>query len=113
MAKELLIDPAVVRATTEVELGSIPVNAYQPDLEQERTLYGAEALDRVGRDMMLVREFELMLNAIKREGSYLGGPTSTPAPPISPSARRPLPSGRRSLWAWRTRSSAAIEAMGR
>jgi 2-oxoisovalerate dehydrogenase E1 component len=72
MAKELLIDPAVVRARTEVELGSIPVNAYQPDLEQERSLYGDEALDRIGRDMMLVREFELMLNAIKREGSYLG-----------------------------------------
>ena len=72
MAKELLIDPAVVRATTEVELGSIPVNAYQPDLEQERTLYGDETLDRIGRDMMLVREFELMLNAIKREGTYLG-----------------------------------------
>ena len=72
MAKELLIDPAVVRATTEVELGSIPVNAYQPDLEQERIMYGDEALDRIGRDMMLVREFELMLNAIKREGSYLG-----------------------------------------
>jgi 2-oxoisovalerate dehydrogenase E1 component len=72
MAKELLIDPAVVRATTEVELGSIPVNAYQADLEQERALCGDEALDRIGRDMMLVREFELMLNAIKREGSYLG-----------------------------------------
>jgi 2-oxoisovalerate dehydrogenase E1 component len=72
MAKELLIDPAVVRAATELELGSIPVNAYRPDLEQERTLYDDQALDRIGRDMMLVREFELMLNAIKREGSYLG-----------------------------------------
>ncbi|HET8914538.1 MAG TPA: thiamine pyrophosphate-dependent enzyme, partial [Propionibacteriaceae bacterium] len=72
MAKELLIDPAVVRAATEVELGSIPVNAYRPDLEQERASYGDQALDRIGRDMMLVREFELMLNAIKREGSYLG-----------------------------------------
>jgi 2-oxoisovalerate dehydrogenase E1 component len=72
MAKELLIDPAVVRAATELELGSIPVNAYRPDLEQERTSYGDQALDRIGRDMMLVREFELMLNAIKREGSYLG-----------------------------------------
>jgi 2-oxoisovalerate dehydrogenase E1 component len=74
MAKELLIDPAVVRAATEVELGSIPVNAYRPDLEQERASYGDQALDRIGRDMMLVREFELMLNAIKREGSYLGVP---------------------------------------
>jgi 2-oxoisovalerate dehydrogenase E1 component len=72
MAKELLIDPAVVRAATELELGSIPVNAYQPDLESERTLYGEVALDRIGRDMLLVREFELMLNSIKREGSYLG-----------------------------------------
>ena len=72
MAKELLIDPAVVRAATEVELGSIPVNAYRPDLEQERTVYGEVALDRIGRDMLLVREFELMLNAIKREGTYLG-----------------------------------------
>ena len=72
MAKELLIDPAVVRAATEVELGSIPVNAYRPDLEQERTVYGEAALDRIGRDMLLVREFELMLNAIKREGTYLG-----------------------------------------
>jgi 2-oxoisovalerate dehydrogenase E1 component len=72
MAKELLIDPAVVRAATEVEFGSIPVNAYRPDLEQERASYGDQALDRIGRDMMLVREFELMLNAIKREGSYLG-----------------------------------------
>jgi 2-oxoisovalerate dehydrogenase E1 component len=72
MAKELLIDPAVVRAATDVELGSIPVNAYRPDLEQERTSYGDQGLERIGRDMLLVREFELMLNAIKREGSYLG-----------------------------------------
>ena len=37
MAKELLIDPAVVRAKAELELRSIPVNAYQPDLDQERS----------------------------------------------------------------------------
>ena len=72
MAKELLIDPAVVRAKAEIELRSIPVNAYQPDLDQERELYGNQALDRIGRDMLLVREFELMLNSIKREGSYQG-----------------------------------------
>ena len=72
MAKELLIDPAMVRASAELELGSIPINAYQPDLEHEQELYGDESLDRIGRDMLLVREFELMLNAIKREGSYQG-----------------------------------------
>jgi len=72
MAKELLIDPAMVRASAELELGSIPINAYQPDLAHEQELYGDESLDRIGRDMLLVREFELMLNAIKREGSYQG-----------------------------------------
>jgi 2-oxoisovalerate dehydrogenase E1 component len=72
MAKELLIDPAMVRATAELELGSIPINAYQPDLGQEQELHGDESLGRIGRDMLLVREFELMLNAIKREGSYQG-----------------------------------------
>jgi 2-oxoisovalerate dehydrogenase E1 component len=72
MPKELLIDPEVVRAKAEVQLGSIPINAYQPDLEQERASYGDQGLDRIGRDMLLVREFELMLNSIKREGSYLG-----------------------------------------
>jgi 2-oxoisovalerate dehydrogenase E1 component len=72
MAKELLIDPATTRSRSEVALGSIKVNAYEPDLSRERKLLGDEALERIGRDMLLVREFELMLNAIKREGSYLG-----------------------------------------
>ncbi|MGV8885372.1 MAG: alpha-ketoacid dehydrogenase subunit alpha/beta [Microbacteriaceae bacterium] len=72
MAKELLIDPAVVRSRSEVSLGSISVNAYTPDLARERQQFGDEKLERIGRDMLLVREFELMLNAIKREGSYLG-----------------------------------------
>lgn len=72
MAKELLIDPAETRSRSEVELGSIKVNAYEPDLSRERKLFGDDALERIGRDMLLVREFELMLNAIKREGSYLG-----------------------------------------
>ena len=72
MAKELLIDPAIVRTKSELQLGSISVNAYKPDLTKERATYGDEALERIGRDMLLVREFELMLNAIKKEGSYLG-----------------------------------------
>ncbi len=72
MAKELLIDPATVRLRSALSLGSIEVNAYEPNLKAERKLHGDPALERIGRDMLLVREFELMLNAIKREGSYLG-----------------------------------------
>lgn len=72
MAKELHIDPAIIRQRGQIDLGSIQVNAYPADLDRELELYGAEALERIGRDMLLVREFELMLNAIKREGSYRG-----------------------------------------
>jgi 2-oxoisovalerate dehydrogenase E1 component len=72
MAKELLIDPATVRSRSELVIEPIAVNAYEPDLARERSLHGDDALERIGRDMVLVREFELMLNAIKREGSYRG-----------------------------------------
>lgn len=72
MAKEILVDPAAIRVRSELNLGSIPINSYQPDLKREREKFGDAALERIGRDMLLVREFELMLNSIKREGSYLG-----------------------------------------
>lgn len=72
MAKELLIDPVAIRRRHDIALASIPVNAYESDLVRERATYGDDALRRIGRDMILVREFELMLNAVKREGSYLG-----------------------------------------
>jgi 2-oxoisovalerate dehydrogenase E1 component len=72
MAKELLVDPAIVQRRSDLNLGSIKANAYEPDLERERSKFGDYNLERIGRDMLLVREFELMLNAIKREGAYLG-----------------------------------------
>lgn len=72
MAKELLINPTAIRATSSVSLGAIPVNNYSPDLKRERAHVGDDAIERIGRDMILVREFELMLYAIKRDGSYLG-----------------------------------------
>jgi 2-oxoisovalerate dehydrogenase E1 component len=72
MAKELLIDPATARSRSELTFDSIAVNTYRPDLATERKLHGDEALERIGRDMILVREFELMLQAIKRDGAYRG-----------------------------------------
>lgn len=72
MAKEILIDPAQVSAASTIELGSLKANAYTFDFAAERADLGDEALRRIGRDMVLIREFEQMLNAIKREASYLG-----------------------------------------
>ncbi|MCU1636770.1 MAG: Pyruvate/2-oxoglutarate dehydrogenase [Cryobacterium sp.] len=72
MAKELLIDPTSARSRSQLTFESIAVNTYQPNLASERKLHGDDALQRIGRDMILVREFELMLQAIKRDGAYLG-----------------------------------------
>lgn len=72
MAKELLIDPSETRRADRIDFASITVNGYVSDLAQETAAYGSDELRRIGRDMILVREFELMLNAIKREGAYLG-----------------------------------------
>ena len=72
MAKELFIDPQLVRAQTTLTSQPIPVNAYRPQLDVEREKFGDEGLQKIARDMILIREFELMLDDIKKKGSYRG-----------------------------------------
>lgn len=72
MAKEILVNPREVRAPGKIKLNPIPVNQYESDAQRELESFGGEALRRIARDMVLVREFELMLNSIKKEGAYLG-----------------------------------------
>lgn len=72
MAKELFIDPQQVRASSTLTGQAIAVNSYQTQLAVERERFGDEALGRIARDMILIREFELMLNDIKKTGEYRG-----------------------------------------
>lgn len=72
MPKELIIDPSVIRRAGELEFAPIPINSYRSTLAQDKKRHGADALIDVARDMVLVREFELMLDAIKKAGSYRG-----------------------------------------
>lgn len=72
MTKDLFIDPAVVRRPGSLEFAPIPINSYAGTLAQEKKRFGAEALVAAARDMVLVREFELMLDAIKKAGTYRG-----------------------------------------
>jgi len=72
MTKEIFIDPQRTRSQAELSSVPIPVNAYRPNLETERARLGDEKLHAIARDMILIREFELMLDSIKRQGSYLG-----------------------------------------
>lgn len=48
------------------------MNAYAATPEQEREKYGSESLVRIYRDMVFIREFESMLDGVKKEGAYRG-----------------------------------------
>ena len=72
MVKQLMISPDEVRRKETIALGSVPVNAYAKTLSDELaagTLTKADAV-RIYRDMVLIREFETMLDEIKRLGKY-------------------------------------------
>ena len=72
MPKSISINPNQMRATGLLELPRIPINAYQPDAAKEAALYGTPALRRMYRDMVLIRNFETMLDQLKKEGQYAG-----------------------------------------
>lgn len=75
MPKRLMIVPEQVRKSGVLELGSIPVNAYKKTVAEElksNKAITAERCLRVYRDMALIREFEMMLDNIKKLGSYQG-----------------------------------------
>jgi 2-oxoisovalerate dehydrogenase E1 component len=72
VAKKLLIDPTATLRASAIKVGVIPANAYAAPIEEARSSFGDEALGRMLRDMVIIREFEVMLDAFKRQGSYSG-----------------------------------------
>lgn len=72
MTKILTIDPFEARQRSVLTSPEIPVNAYVSEPAAEAQKYGRENLVRIYRDMVLIREFETMLDRIKKEGSYEG-----------------------------------------
>ncbi|MGQ9591258.1 MAG: alpha-ketoacid dehydrogenase subunit alpha/beta [Planctomycetota bacterium] len=74
MVKQLVISPGEVRRPAVVNLGTIPINQYRKTLSEEiaeGNLTPSDAVD-IYRDMVLVREFEQMLDDVKKQGSYHG-----------------------------------------
>jgi 2-oxoisovalerate dehydrogenase E1 component len=72
MVKQLVISPDEVRRAETIELGSIRANAYARTLADEiaaGALTNDDAI-RIYRDMVVIREFETMLDEIKRSGKY-------------------------------------------
>ena len=72
MPKNMLVDPAVVRKASKLEVASIPINQYKPDFAVEKASLGVAELKRMWIDMVYIREFESMLSSIKTTGAWQG-----------------------------------------
>ena len=72
MTKSLIVSPAAVRAKGTLTFPTIPVNAYDRSFATELKHFGPEGLIAMLHDMIVIREFEGMLNSIKTTGGWNG-----------------------------------------
>ena len=80
MPKNQFINPEEVRKAGEITFKPIPVNQYNKTVEEEKANFSNEDLIRIFRDMVIIREFETMLNLIKIRGDYNGISYNHPGP---------------------------------
>jgi len=80
MPKSQNINPKVIRKPQFIEFGKIPVNQYNKSIEEEKRIYSTEDFIRIYHDMVVIREFETMLNLIKTTNEYNGIPYNHPGP---------------------------------
>ncbi len=80
MPKAQFIDPVEKRKATELKFKPIPVNQYSKSIEEEKANFSNDDLKRIYHDMVVIREFETMLNQIKISGEYQGVPYNHPGP---------------------------------
>lgn len=80
MPKNQYINPDEVRKPGQIEFKPIPVNQYSKTVEEEKENFSNEDLVRIFHDMVVIREFETMLNLIKTQGVYNGVEYNHPGP---------------------------------
>src|SRR5664280_42899 len=80
MPKSQNINPKVVRKPQFIEFNKIPVNQYNKSIEEEKKNFSNEDFIRIFRDMVVIREFETMLNLIKTTNEYNGIAYNHPGP---------------------------------
>ena len=80
MPKVQFIDPFEVRKPGFVEFQPIAVNQYQKSVKEEKDNFTVEEFKLIYHDMVLIREFETMLNLIKTKGEYNGTSYNHPGP---------------------------------
>ncbi len=80
MPKKQFINPDEVRKAGNITFGTIPVNQYNRSIEEEKQNFSNDDLIRIFRDMVIIREFETMLNNIKIKNEYNGVQYNHPGP---------------------------------
>lgn len=80
MTKCLMIDPAQQRKPGKIAFHDIAMNTYQKTVADEKANFTKEEFLRIYHDMLVVREFETMLNLIKTTGEYEGEKYNHPGP---------------------------------
>ncbi|OPZ14498.1 MAG: 2-oxoisovalerate dehydrogenase subunit beta [Bacteroidetes bacterium ADurb.BinA261] len=80
MPKNEFIDPNQVRQPGFIEFQAIPVNRYQKTVKDERNNFTDGEFKAMYHDMVLIREFETMINLVKTKGEYNRTPYNHPGP---------------------------------
>lgn len=80
MTKRLVIDPKEKRSPGKITFSDIPMNVYQKTVADEKDNFSKEDFLGMYRDMLIIREFETMLNLIKTTGEYMGVAYNHPGP---------------------------------
>jgi 2-oxoisovalerate dehydrogenase E1 component len=80
MPKNQVIYPEESRKSGEITFKPIPINQYKSDYKKEVKKYGKDRMVKMYYDMLVIREFETMLNQIKVQGSYQGMEYNHPGP---------------------------------
>lgn len=80
MPKIQNINPEEVRKPQFIEFGKIPVNQYKKSIEEEKSSFSTDDFVRIYHDMVIIREFETMLNLIKTTNEYKGISYNHPGP---------------------------------
>jgi 2-oxoisovalerate dehydrogenase E1 component len=80
MPKSQFINPNEARKPGKITFGEIPINKYQKSIAEEKKNFSNDDLQRIYRDMTVIREFETLLNSVKTTGEYHGVKYNYPGP---------------------------------
>jgi 2-oxoisovalerate dehydrogenase E1 component len=80
MPKSQFIDPKDIRKPGKISFGKIPVNQYNKSIADEQKNFSTDDFVRIYRDMVIIREFENMINEIKIKNEYQGVAYNHPGP---------------------------------